>query len=112
MMDRPKIVIYEEPMIPRGGKPQKTYTPKHCEHCGGVLSVRQIRYCGAECRRRALLANFPQKPCEDCGAMFTPKRSGSRFCSESCKRRTYYRERVDLKAKRMQKHFEKLGMTS
>ncbi len=38
------------------------------------------------------------KPCEECGALFTPKRSDARYCSRICGKRAYYREnkeRVD-----------------
>ena len=32
------------------------------------------------------------KPCEECGNPFTPKRSDARYCSRICGKRAYYRE--------------------
>jgi predicted nucleic acid-binding Zn ribbon protein len=67
-----------------------------CEGCGRPVHDEALRHrtvCSTACARKAAYADARQRRAEarwtvnwaSCGQRFTPKRAGSRFCSDDCR---------------------------
>lgn len=76
-----------------------------CAKAGCLERIFQLRpdhrYCSASCRndaRTRARVVHEARPCDACGAQFTPKNARARFCGPNCRVRAWKRAQVDPNA--------------
>ncbi|KOU62050.1 hypothetical protein ADK57_25795 [Streptomyces sp. MMG1533] len=69
-----------------------TNATRACDRCGADISAlhRNARRCKT-CPKREPLGVLPERPCDICGTIYTPKRRDSLCCSRSCNGLRYNR---------------------
>lgn len=68
-----------------------------CEYCGKEFEAHDVgvnKYCSATCNQKACTLRHPlQKTCAYCGKSFTTYHKKTRFCSNQCASKAYWRKK-------------------
>jgi hypothetical protein len=123
MSERPRIQIYDAPLIPLGAKPSAPSLPDWRDECPcalcGTLFTRTVynkRFCSIRCKRRhndthrpfglRMSPRFTWRWCKTCHALYAPTGPRQEYCNQCPPPWT----RVKGSKARMRARMRKLGL--